>query len=49
MQRFTIYYKKNIAPKYAKWNQFSRMLSKDWNVLLIVVMLLVILFWKYIK
>lgn len=49
MQRISMYYKENIAPKYAKWSQLSKMLSKDWNVLLIVVMLLVIIFWNYIK
>jgi hypothetical protein len=49
MNRITIYYKEIIAPKYAKWRQFLKILCNDWNFVLILVMLLVIIFWKYIK
>jgi len=42
-------YLQNARPKYLKFRHFSNLLTKDWNVLLIVVTVLVITLNHYIK
>jgi len=49
MKKINLYYQQSARPKYLKLRHFSRMLTKDWNVLLIVVTVLVIMLNHYVK